>query len=133
MTPLAAWGLVAAALAAGWFGFGWRGVVLAVTVIVFWMLLQFSRTLRVMRRAADRPIGQVGSAVMLHSRLRERMTMAQVLALTGSLGERVDPPADGAEESWRWRDAGSDAVTVHVAGGRIRHWTLARANETGAS
>ena len=96
---------------------------LAVTVIVFWMLLRFSRTLRVMRRAADRPVGQVASAVMLHNRLRERMTMAQVLALTGSLGERR-PPADGAEESWRWRDAGSDAVTVHVAGGRIRHWTL---------
>lgn len=129
MTPLAAWGLVAAALAAGWFGYGWRGVVLAVTVIVFWMLLQFSRTLRVMRKAAGAPVGRVASAVMLHSKLREGMTLAQVLELTGSLGEHVQPPAEGAEECWRWRDGDETKVTVDLRGGRTVRWTLSRPEE----
>jgi hypothetical protein len=45
-------------------------VVLAVTVVVFWLLLQFSRALRVMRRPPARPVGTVPNAVMLHARLR---------------------------------------------------------------
>jgi hypothetical protein len=126
MKPVATWGLAAAALAAGWFAYGWQGLVLAVTAIVFWLLLQFSRALRALRKAGSAPLGRVASAVMLHAKLREGMTLAQVLALTGSLGERVSPPAAGAEESWRWRDAGAASVTVHLRGGRTRHWALQR-------
>ncbi len=132
MNPAATWGLAAAALVAGWFAYGWQGLVLAATAIVFWLLLQFSRALRVLRKAGSGPLGRVASAVMLHSRLREGMTLAQVLALTGSLGERVDPPAAGAEESWRWRDAGDANVTVHLSGGRTRHWALQRPEDPGA-
>ncbi len=126
MKPVAAWSLAAAALVAGWLGYGWRGIVLALTVIVFWLLLQFSRTLRVMRKAAGAPIGHVASAVMLHSRLREGMTLAQILALTGSLGERIAAPGDAAEEQWRWRDEGGAAVTVRMRDGRLFGWTLDR-------
>lgn len=132
MSPLASWGLALAALAAGWLSYGWQGIVLALTVIVFWLLLQFSRALRVLRKAADAPVGRVASAVMLHSRLREGMTLAQVLALTGSLGERVEPPASGAGESWCWRDGGEASVTVQLAGGRVTRWTLERADDPGA-
>ena len=126
MTPIATWGLVAAALAAGWFGYGWRGVVLAVTVIVFWLLLQFSRALRAMRKAAGAPVGQVASAVMLHSKLREGMTLAQVLEIAGSLGARVDAQGDGAHEAWRWVDAGGVAVRVELHGGKVSRWSLER-------
>jgi len=133
MNPVATWGLAAAALVAGWFGGGWQGLVLAVTVIVFWLLLQFSRALRAMRKASSAPLGRVASAVMLHSKLREGMTLVQVLALTGSLGERVAPSADGAEESWRWCDAGDASVTVHLRGGRTRHWALQRPDDRGAA
>ena len=126
MKPVAAWSLAAAALVAGWLGYGWRGIVLALTVIVFWLLLQFSRTLRVMRKAAGAPIGHVASAVMLHSKLREGMALAQILALTGSLGERIAPPGDAAEEQWRWRDEGGAAVTVRMGDGRLLGWTLDR-------
>jgi hypothetical protein len=35
--------LAVAALGLGYTSYGWRGVVLAVTVVVFWLLLQFSR------------------------------------------------------------------------------------------
>ncbi len=41
-----------AALAAGYLGWGGRGVVPALTVAAFWLLLQFSRSLRVLRTAA---------------------------------------------------------------------------------
>jgi hypothetical protein len=48
-SALVGWALAVAAVAAGYVGYGWPGVVLAVTVVVFWLLLQFSRALRVMR------------------------------------------------------------------------------------
>ena len=34
------WGLAVAAVAAGYVGYGWQGVVLAVTVASFWLMLQ---------------------------------------------------------------------------------------------
>jgi hypothetical protein len=101
MIPVISWSLAAATLAAGWFGGGWQGMVLAVTAIVFWLLPQFRRALRAMRKAGSAPPGRVASEVLLRSMLREGMTLVQGLALTGSLGERVAPPAVGAEESWR--------------------------------
>ena len=127
MNPVTSWGLGGAALAAGWFAYGWQGLVLAVTAIVFWLLLQFSRALRALRKAGSAPVGRVPSAVMLHSRLREGMTLVQVLALTGSLGARAEPAGEGAEESWRWRDDSDASVTVHLSGGRCNGWALTRA------
>lgn len=124
--PVAHWLLFGAALAAGWFSYGWKGLVLGITAITFWMLLQFSRTLRVMRDAGKAPLGRVGSAVMLHSRLRKGMTLLQILALTGSLGERVDPQGDGTDECWRWTDEGAATVTVDLQAGRLRRWKLER-------
>ncbi|HRF84756.1 MAG TPA: hypothetical protein PLO34_10080, partial [Pseudoxanthomonas sp.] len=75
MNPIVGWGLAVVAIAAGYVGWGWRGVILGVTVIVFWLLLQFSRSLRVLKRAAGNPVGHVDSAVMLHSRLQAGMTL----------------------------------------------------------
>jgi hypothetical protein len=132
MNQAVGWGLAALALVAGFAGYGWPGLVLALTLVVFWLLLQFSRALRVMRKAGGAPLGSVRSAVMLHSRLREGMTLAQVIALTGSLGLRVEPPLDGAEESWRWRDEGDASVTVNLRRGRTRSWILQR-GEDGAA
>ena len=132
MNAVATWGLLASALAAGWFSYGLPGLALAASAIVFWLLLQFSRALRAMRKAGSAPVGRVASAVMLHSRLREGMTLVQVLALTGSLGERVDPPAGGGDESWRWRDDGDASVTVSLNGGRVRAWALRRPDEPAA-
>ncbi|HRI18749.1 MAG TPA: hypothetical protein PL196_09520, partial [Burkholderiaceae bacterium] len=92
---------------------------LAFTLIVFWLLLQFSRALRALRKAAGAPVGHVDSAVMLHSKLRAGMTLPQVLALAGSLGERLPAADDQAEEAWRWRDPGGSDVTVNLRGGRL--------------
>lgn len=122
MSAWLGWSLAAAALAAGYAGYGWPGVALAITVIVFWLLLQFSRALRTMQRAGRSPVGHVKSAVMLNAKLRSGMTMLQILPLTGSLAQ----PVEGAEETFRWRDAGGASVRVEFVGGRLQRWALER-------
>ena len=69
------WGLGSLAVAVGYVQWGWQGVVLAVTLVVFWLLLQFSRGVRSLREAAGAPVGSVRSAVMLHSRLQAGMNL----------------------------------------------------------
>jgi hypothetical protein len=125
MNHLLSWGLALAALVAGYVGWGWPGLVLAVTVLVFWLLLQFSRALRVMRLAAGRPKGSVDSAVMLQARLQKGMRLAQVMRLTGSFGLVHSPEADG-KESFQWADTSGSTVTVHLDQGRVSTWTLKR-------
>ena len=129
MSAALGWLLAAAALIAGWRAYGWPGVALAATVTVFWLLLQFSRALRVLRKASGAPVGSVGSAVMLHAGLQKGMALAQVIKLAGSLGEKAASSA-ATEESWRWRDDGGAAVLVHLAGGRVARWELVRPQDT---
>ena len=126
MNPIVGWTLAVVCVVLAYRQWGWQGSALGVTLVVFWLLLQFSRALRALRKAGGAPVGSVPSAVMLHSRLREGMTLVQVLSLTGSLGERVTPPQEGAEESWCWRDDGAVVVTVGLRSGRVRHWALHR-------
>ena len=56
-------------VAAGYRAWGWGGVALAVSGVVMYLLLQFTRALQVLRRATNRPIGYVDSAVMLNAKL----------------------------------------------------------------
>ncbi len=130
MSPLLGWGLAGAALVAGWVGYGWRGIVLALTAIAFWLLLQISRTLRTMRLASQAPVGSVASAVMLHTKLRPGMSMLAVLPLTRSLG-RVEGPADA--ETYRWTDAGGSSVRAVFRDGRLQRWDLERPAEAAAN
>jgi hypothetical protein len=124
MNPIIGWSLAVLALAAGYAGWGWRGLGLGATVVVFWLLLQWSRALRVLRLAAGRPKGHVDSAVMLQSRLARGMTLMQVLPLTLSLGE-VLPTSDGSE-CFRWTDEGGASVTLTLRGGRLSDWQFSR-------
>jgi hypothetical protein len=110
------WALMLGALVAGWYAWGWQGVVLAVTVVAFWMALDVSRAFRLMRKAGQAPLGTVASAVMFHSRLRPGMTLIQLVRHTGSLGRPVERPQ--AEEAFEWQDAAGDRVVVTLRGGR---------------
>jgi len=122
MNPIVGWGLAALGIAAGYVGWGWPGVLLGVTVLVFWLLLQFSRSLRVLKQAAGAPVGHVDSAVMLHSKLKTGMTLSQVLPLTRSLGTRLgDSP-----ERWGWADPGGARISLEFDGGKLQSWTLTR-------
>ena len=127
MNPIIGWGLAVVAIAAGYVGWGWRGVVLGVTVIVFWLMLQFSRSLRVLKKAAGAPVGHVDSAVMLHSKLKPGMTLMQVLPITRSLGHRLSE----TPERWGWADPGGARVELRFEGGKLQAWELLRPDTDG--
>ena len=123
MSASVGWGLALVGLVAGYMAYGWQGLVMALTMVAFWLLLQFSRSIRVMRMAAGRPIGLIDSAVMLQSKLHVGMPMLKIVTLTRSLGTKVaDKP-----ETYRWHDAGGDAVRVELDNGGCARWALERA------
>ena len=74
-----------------WRNYGWSGVAFVVTGIVMWMLLHFTRMMKVLQRASQRPVGFCDSAVMLNARLRPGVNLLHVLALTRAVGELVSP------------------------------------------
>ena len=122
MNPKIGWALAVLAVALGYVQYGWRGVLLAVSGIVFWLLLQFTQALRAMRAASGAPIGHVASAVMLSAKLKPGLRLMDVIQLTRSLGEKLaDEP-----ETYRWTDGSGVSVTVELASGRCTRWTLAR-------
>ncbi|MBA4178040.1 MAG: hypothetical protein C0505_16005 [Leptothrix sp. (in: Bacteria)] len=116
------WGLAVAAVATSHMAYGWAGVALAATVVVFWLLLQFSQSLRVLRSASQRPVGTVPNAVMLNAGLSQGMRLPAVLKLTRSLGRRIATEP----ETWTWADEGGDAVEVQLHDGRVTSWELRR-------
>ncbi|WP_119153184.1 hypothetical protein [Caldimonas tepidiphila] len=125
MNPLIGWALAAAALFIGWRTQGWPGVLFAFTVIVFWVLLQFNRAVRVMRNAGSAPLGYIDSAVMLNARLKPGMPMLQLVMLTKSLGRKLsDDP-----ETWVWSDPGGSQLRVEVARGKVVRWEMLRPEE----
>ena len=122
MNAWAGWTLAAVAVGVGYVQYGWQGVVLAITIVVFWLLLQFSRAMRVMRMAAQSPVGQVDSAVMLHSKLKAGLRLLDIVPLTRSLGRKVsDEP-----EVFEWSDNAGSSVKIEFKGGRCVGWTLSR-------
>jgi len=122
--PRVGWALAGLALVVGYAGWGWRGLVLAVTVIAFWLLLQFNRAVRAMRNASHAPIGSVPSAVMLHAKLKRGMALVEILPITGSLGQ-LQPGTDKAgEERFVWQDAGGRRVLAVLQHGRLTSWEL---------
>ncbi|MCW5609237.1 MAG: hypothetical protein KIS83_00900 [Rubrivivax sp.] len=127
MNPWVGWALALAAVVGGWLSYSWQGLVLAVTVIVFWLLLQFSRSLRALQRAGQRPLGTVANAVMLHARLQAGLRLPQVLALAGSLGRKVGGSDADGTEAWAWADEAGDEVRVELTKGRVSAWKLTRA------
>lgn len=120
--------LALAALVLGGVLYGWKGVILALTAVVFWLLMQFTRLMRVMRMATSSPVGHVDSAVMLNAKLKPGMKLVDVLPLTLSLGRKT---AD-APETYVWTDQGGVSVEVVLEGGRVARWKLQRPAETQA-
>ena len=122
MSPVLGWAMGAAAVAAGWAGYGWPGVALAVSVIAFWLLMQFNHSLRVLRNAGTAPVGHIDSAVMLNAKLQAGMPMIKVVALTKSLGRRVSQ----TPERWAWADEGGSEVVLDFERGLCQRWVLNR-------
>ncbi len=112
--------------------YGWAGVAAAAGALVMWVLLHFTRMLQVLKRAANRPMGHVDSAVMLNAKLRPGFSLLHVVAMTRSLGELLSPK-DEQPEVFRWSDTSGSSVSCTFVGGKLSHYALFRpaATESG--
>ena len=119
--PLAA----LAGLAYGYHALEGMGFFLVLGGLVMWALLHFTRLVKVLERAANRPIGHVDSAVMLNAKLKTGVNLMHVIALTRSLGE-LTTPKDQQPEVYRWRDNSQSVVTCVFQDGRLQSWALER-------
>ena len=112
-------------VAAAYRSYGWAGVAVATGALVMWLLLHFNRIMQVLKRAADHPVGHVGSAVMLNAKLKPRMTLLHVVAMTKALGS-LQSPKDSQPELYRWTDGTESHVTCEFHDGKLRKWELVR-------
>ena len=121
LIPLAIIG--GAALA--WQSYGWKGIVVIVSVLMFGILLHFSRMMQVLKRAANRPIGYVDSAVMLNAKLKPGATLLHAVAITRSLGLLKSIKGE-QPEVFEWKDGSESVVTCTFVGGKLAHHVLDR-------
>jgi len=128
LVPLGVVGLVVF----GFMAYGWPGVAAVMGGLVMWALLHFTRLMNVMKKAANRPIGYVGSAVMLNARLGEGVNLMHVVAMTQSLGEQLSP-AQAEPEVYRWTDGTQSHVTCEFRHGKLAKWTLWRPEGDGSA
>ena len=117
--------LIAVAFVAAYTQYKWSGVAIVASGLVTWMLLHFSRMMQVLKRAANRPIGFVDSAVMLNAKLQKGKTLMHVIAMTKALGELLSVK-DVQPEVFRWTDGTKSHVTATFVGGKLQSWELFR-------
>ena len=108
-----------------WRALGWPGIALAAGGVMMWILLHFTRLMTILKKAANRPIGHVASAVMLNAKLKKGHTLMHVIAMTRSLGA-LQTPKDEQPEVFIWTDAGESKVTCTFVGGKLSDWVLKR-------
>ena len=107
----------------------WPGVAAVAGGIIMWGLLHFTRLMSIMKKASDRPIGYVGSAVMLNVKLRPKVALVHVIAMTRSLGQRLSEEGQ-SPEIYRWTDGTNSYVTCEFVNGRLMKWELQRPQQT---
>jgi hypothetical protein len=118
----------AAMVAMAWNAWGWQGAALAGGALVMFLLLHFNRMMHVLKQAADRPKGYVGSAVMLNAKLKPGVNLLHVMAMTQSVGELIS--AEGQQpEVFRWTDGTLSHVTCEFKNGKLAKWDLYRPPE----
>lgn len=117
--------LVATAFVMAFTYYKWSGVAIVASGLVTWALLHFSRLMQVLKRAANRPIGFVDSAVMLNAKLQKGKTLMHVIAMTKALGELLTEK-DAQPEVFRWTDGTKSHVTCTFLGGKLQSWELLR-------
>ncbi|MDO8279632.1 MAG: glycerate kinase [Burkholderiaceae bacterium] len=105
--------------------YGWAGIAVVSGGILMWVLLHFTRLMNVLKRASDRPIGYVGSAVMLNAKLKPGFTLMHVIAMVRALGLQLSPK-DAQPEIYRWTDGSDSYVTCEFLNGKLVKWELVR-------
>ena len=105
--------------------FGWPGIVFVISGGVLWVLLNFTRMVTILKRASNRPIGFVDSAVMMNAKLKPKQTLMHVIALTRSLGQ-LESEKDTQPEIYSWKDGTDSVVRCEFRDGRLVQWELTR-------
>ena len=108
-----------------WRAYKWPGIALVASGLVMWILLHFTRVLTVLKRATNRPVGSVASAVMLNAKLKKGVNLMHVIAMTRALGQ-LQSEKDAQPEVFRWSDAGQSHVTCTFVSGKLSEWVLER-------
>ena len=122
--------LACAALLVGAFDrYGGAGLAVVAGALVMWLLLHFTRLMQILKRAANRPVGYVDSAVMLNVKLKPGVTLMHVIAMTRSLGA-LQSDKDIQPELYRWTDGSESHVTCEFWGGKLKKWNLVRPTPT---
>ena len=121
LVPVAA----VAGVMAAYSSYGWPGVAIASGLLVMWLLLHFTRLMQVLKRAANRPIGYVDSAVMLYAKLRSGVSLLHVVAITRALGA-LESSKGAQPEIFRWTDETQSHVSCEFHHGKLRKWQLHR-------
>jgi hypothetical protein len=112
-------------VAGAWHQYKWPGVAVATGAVVMWILLHFTRMVTVMSRAANRPVGHVGSAVMFNAKLKKGVNLMHVIAMTKSLGERLSEE-NAQPEIFKWTDTGDSFVVCTFKDGKLTSWEMSR-------
>jgi hypothetical protein len=119
-------GLGAAAFfALSYQNYGWAGVAVAGGAVVMWLLLQWTRVMHVLKRASQRPVGYVDSAVMLNARLRKGLALWQVVSMAQALGLATTEP-NAQPEGFSWTDNAHNRVQAVFLNGKLQSWQLVR-------
>ena len=108
--------------------YGWPGIAVVVTFLVFGILLHFTRLMTILKRAANRPIGHVDSAVMLNAKLKPGATLMHVVAMTRALG-LLKSAKDTQPEVFEWKDGTDSVVTCTFVNGKLSQHVLVRPNQ----
>jgi hypothetical protein len=119
------WIVGAVLVAVSYQQYGWPGVAIVVGGLVMWGLLHFTRMMAVLKKAANHPMGYVGSAVMLNAKLKKGVNLLHVMALTRSIG-LLQTEKDAQPEIYRWQDNGGSHVTCTFVNGKLQNWELYR-------
>lgn len=122
------WAAIAIVFWGVWRQYGGMGLLLAFSTLMFWFTIQFSQTMRTLKRAAGRPKGTVAHAMRLHLKLKPGMKLLQIIATTGSLGEMLSEP-DVQPEVYRWTDPGGSSVTGRFLDGRLLDHHIQRVSD----
>jgi hypothetical protein len=91
-------GVMALVLVAAFVWEGWMGLTAVIGVLVMWALVQFTRTLKVLQRAALQPKAQIQSAVMLHARLQKKNELVTSVKDCRVFGRGAQPGTSTARD-----------------------------------
>jgi hypothetical protein len=116
-------------VAGGWTAWGWGGVAFAAGGLMLYVLLSFTRTMGVLKRAAKAPKGWCPSAVMLNAALQPGMSLLDIIGRTGALGDEVQALDAQQREVWRWTDNGGAWVECTLRDGKLENHRFERPPE----